>query len=180
MVCTYAGQIIMGGCLELHIAPWKRVAFTRVFALGPSLAVAASTYNNQKLVNNINEYLNVLQSVQLPFAMLPVLHFTASKKLLGGFRSGPCFMGLSVVLALLVISVNALLVVQFIQVWPIGGVIGVILYGILYTGVCIRMVWDDLCAIARLLTATSSAEGSATPIVKVHQSANNLDLGGGI
>ena len=30
MVCTYAGQIIMGGCLSLQIAPWKRVAFTRV------------------------------------------------------------------------------------------------------------------------------------------------------
>ena len=29
------------------------------------------------LYNSINEYLNVLQSVQLPFAMLPVLHFTA-------------------------------------------------------------------------------------------------------
>lgn len=34
MVCTYAGQIIMGGTLEVQLAPWVRVAITRVFALG--------------------------------------------------------------------------------------------------------------------------------------------------
>jgi len=43
MVCTYAGQIIMGGCLEIQLSPWVRVAITRVFALGPALAVAAAT-----------------------------------------------------------------------------------------------------------------------------------------
>lgn len=40
MVCTYAGQIIMGGLLAIELPPWKRVALTRVIAIGPSLAVA--------------------------------------------------------------------------------------------------------------------------------------------
>ena len=148
MVCTYAGQVIMGGMLQLQLAPWKRVAFTRVFALGPALAVAASTISHPALFNNINEYLNVLQvrarvatlpsstvlplpqssspallgtpqsstpafprqyvlqSVQLPFAMLPVLHFTASPKLLGRFRSSPSAMIISWSLALIVLGVN--------------------------------------------------------------------------
>jgi Mn2+/Fe2+ NRAMP family transporter len=87
MVCTYAGQIIMGGCLQIQLSPWVRVAITRVFALGPALAVAISTYGHQKLFNQINEYLNVLQSVQLPFAMLPVLHFAAQSSM-KQFRSG--------------------------------------------------------------------------------------------
>jgi natural resistance-associated macrophage protein 2 len=106
MVCTYAGQIIMGGCLSLKLAPWKRVAFTRVFALGPALIVALSTYSNPRVFNSFNEYLNVLQSVQLPFAMLPVLHFTASRRRLGRFVSSRKWMALSVCLALLVITIN--------------------------------------------------------------------------
>ena len=49
------------------------------------------------LYNSINEYLNVLQSVQLPFAMLPVLHFSLSASLLHRFVPSalllvPCFL----------------------------------------------------------------------------------------
>jgi len=151
MVCTYAGQIIMGGCLKLHIAPWKRVAFTRVFALAPALAVAASTVGNPSLFNNINEYLNILQSVQLPFAMLPVLHFTASKQIVGRFRSGTCAMAAAVVLALLVIAVNMVLVVEFLQVVSTPVVIIACAYALFYAFVCIRMVYDDLVLLARFL-----------------------------
>jgi natural resistance-associated macrophage protein len=143
MVCTYAGQIIMGGCLSLQIAPWKRVAFTRIFALGPALLVALSTYSNQRLFNSVNEYLNVLQSVQLPFAMLPVLHFTASRKRMGRFRSGRKWMGLSVSLALLVISINVTLVVQFVEDFSAPAAACVALYGCAYAFVCVSMVWDD-------------------------------------
>merc|ERR1711937_578025 len=78
MTATYAGQIIMGGCLEIVLAPWKRVAFTRCIALGPSVFIAwwSSTVNPQ-LYNTINELLNTLQSGQLPFAMLPLLHVSS-------------------------------------------------------------------------------------------------------
>ena len=51
----------------------------------------------------------MLQSVQLPFAMLPVLHFTASRRRLGRFVSGRKWMALSVCLALLVIAINVTL-----------------------------------------------------------------------
>jgi len=149
MVCTYAGQIIMGGCLEIQIAPWKRVAFTRVFALGPALAVAAGTVGNPVLFNNINEYLNILQSVQLPFAMLPVLHFTASKQILGRFRSGTFAMTTAVLLALLVIAVNIVLVVQFLQAVPVAVVVIACIYAIFYFFACIRMVYEDLLAVSR-------------------------------
>jgi hypothetical protein len=101
-VCTYAGQIIMGGCLQIKMAPWKRVAITRIFALGPALLVALTTVENSKLFNNINEYLNILQSVQLPFAMLPVLHFAGSTRLLGRFASGPVLYAVTLLLAGLV------------------------------------------------------------------------------
>ena len=120
-MCTYAGQIIMGGCLQIEMAPWKRVAITRVFALGPALLVALTTVENTKLFNNVNEYLNILQSVQLPFAMLPVLHFAGSKRLLGRFASGPILYAVTLLLAGLVMVINVVLIFQFLQEPPIEG-----------------------------------------------------------
>jgi len=148
MVCTYAGQIIMGGTLEVQLAPWVRVAITRVFALGPALIVAVSTSGNEKLFNNINEYLNILQSIQLPFAMLPVLHFSAQKHLLGRFRSGQVATAITSGLALGVIGVSVYLIVLFIQDPSLGfttpSIVCVCLYGLVYFGFCIRMMWDEV------------------------------------
>merc|ERR1711998_513918 len=106
---------------------------------------------NQKLFNMINEYLNVLQSVRLPFAMLPVLHFAAQNHLMGRFRSGTCLTIVSSLLAVSVLAVNVVLIIQFIQDPSMGltggWVIGISCYGVLYTGVCIRMVWSEIKAI---------------------------------
>ena len=156
MVCTYAGQIIMGGCLELKLSPWMRVALTRVFALGPALTIAAATYGNQKLFNTINEYLNVLQSVQLPFAMLPVLHFAAQNDLLGRFRSSGLLSIVSSCIAVGVMSVNVLLIYQFITdpdngIDKVGPIVAVLIYGVGYFYVCLCMVWDELVAILSFL-----------------------------
>ena len=62
MVCTYAGQVIMGGMVQIKLRPWKQIAMTKALALGPALAVEADC-GDQRLFNRINEYLNVLQSV---------------------------------------------------------------------------------------------------------------------
>jgi len=142
----------MGGCLEIKLSPWMRVAITRVFALGPALLVAVTTYGNQKLFNTINEYLNVLQSVQLPFAMLPVLHFAAQPDLLSRFRSGTFLTVVSSLVATGVMFVNVLLIVQFVtdpdKNFTAGSVTVVCLYGCFYFFVCFRMVKDELLAIA--------------------------------
>ena len=79
MVCTYSGQILMNGMLDLQLLPWKRVVLNRTMALAPALLVASSITTNPKLLTDVNEWLNILQSVQLPFAMLPTLHFAASR-----------------------------------------------------------------------------------------------------
>ncbi|KAL1495558.1 hypothetical protein AB1Y20_016921 [Prymnesium parvum] len=144
MVCTYSGQIIMGGTLEIQLQPWMRVAITRVFALGPALAIAASTTTNQDLFNEINEYLNVLQSIQLPFAMLPVLHFTSQFEILGRFRSGIVMTAFSTLLAVLVIGVSMFLVIQFIQDFSDGAIACVAVYGVFYLAVCLRMIWSEI------------------------------------
>jgi natural resistance-associated macrophage protein len=141
MTCTYAGQIIMGGCLQIELAPWKRVAFTRAIALGPSIAVAATTVGNNSVFNAINEYLNVLQSVQLPFAMLPLLYFTSRTGFMGRFKSRPCVLVINFCLAGVVLSVNGFVVVQFVEGYQFGGVIAVCCYATLYLFLCARMLF---------------------------------------
>ncbi|EOD15236.1 hypothetical protein EMIHUDRAFT_245923 [Emiliania huxleyi CCMP1516] len=135
MVCTYAGQIIMGGCLELSLAPWKRVALTRSLALGPALLVAAYTAPNPALFSNINEYLNV----QLPFAVLPALTFAASKPLMGPFRTRRALLAVSYAVATVIIAVNIYLVAQSVAHLSSLAALAAFAYSALYVAVCIRM-----------------------------------------
>ena len=145
MTCTYAGQMIMGGCVHLEMKAWKRVAVTRLFALAPALIVATATVSDQTLFININEYLNVLQSVQLPFAMLPVLYFIQSSALLGNWRSKGLPLILGTGLALLVMGVNVYLVFTFLAAEDVSStaIVFVCLYGIFYFFVCLAMVRID-------------------------------------
>ena len=167
MVCTYAGQIIMGGTLEIQLQPWMRVAITRVFALGPALTIAAATVGNQSLFNSINEYLNILQSIQLPFAMLPVLHFTAQQDLLGRFRSGRALTVISTCLAMLVIGVSVYLIYDFIKDFSVTAIALICCYGVFYFSVRLRMIWSEVLAIKSWLYAIicgTTARSSIQPL----------------
>ena len=124
-------------------------------ALVPAMAVALSaTFSGDyNLFNEINEFLNILQSIQLPFAMLPVLHFASSADLLGRFRSSTTMLVITRLLALLVMAINVLLIVQYLQdlnpAWWVTLLVGV--FGVFYFFICACLVWDDLKAGARLL-----------------------------
>jgi len=143
MTCTYAGQVIMGGCLQIRLAPWKRVAFTRAMALGPSILVAAATVGNDQLFNYINEYLNVLQSLQLPFAMLPVLYMTSQAGIMGRFKSSCTSMTINFCLAGVVLFTNVVLIIQFVEDWSAGAIAAVCVYGVLYAGLCVKMIFPS-------------------------------------
>lgn len=145
MVCTYAGQIIMGGLLAIELPPWKRVAITRLIALGPALGIALYATSAPGALNAVNECLNVMQSVLLPFAMLPVLHFAAAQRLMGRFRSPPLMMTLSTFLATVVLVTNGLLVDGVIAALGASPAVVVSVGAgvVLYAAVCLRMVWSD-------------------------------------
>ena len=72
MTGTYSGQFVMGGFLNLKITKWRRIAITRSAAIGPTLLVALAFRNQDTKLDSLNEWINVLQSVQLPFALIPV------------------------------------------------------------------------------------------------------------
>lgn len=75
MTGTYAGQFVMEGFLQLKIPKWQRVLVTRIIALGPALAVTVYMGGDVRATDRLSAWLNVLQSLQLPFAVIPLLTF---------------------------------------------------------------------------------------------------------
>lgn len=84
MTGTYTGQVVMEGFLDIKISSWIRVAITRCIAIIPSVLVAilATDY-----LDVLDEWLNVLQSIQLPFALIPLLVFACDSSLMGKFKN---------------------------------------------------------------------------------------------
>jgi len=108
MTGTYAGQFVMQGFLDIRWSKWKRVLLTRSIAMGPTIVVAIIATADLGAMNN---WLNVLQSLQLPFALLPVLHFTSSERVMGKFKNGRVLKIVVWMLAVVVMVINYYLVI---------------------------------------------------------------------
>jgi manganese transport protein len=84
---TLAGQIIMEGYLSLRINPWVRRLLTRLLAIIPALIVII-IYGEEK-VNSLLVLSQVILSLQLGFAIIPLIHFVSDKKTMGDFVISP-------------------------------------------------------------------------------------------
>ncbi|PRW44606.1 metal transporter Nramp3 [Chlorella sorokiniana] len=83
MTGTYAGQWVMGGFLDLKLSTGLRMLVTRGVAICPTLFVALSARSDSTRLDVLNQWINILQSVQLPFAVIPLLLFTSDKRVMG-------------------------------------------------------------------------------------------------
>lgn len=86
---TYAGQFIMGGFLNLRLKKWLRALITRSFAIVPTMIVALVFNRSEASLDVLNEWLNVLQSMQIPFALIPLLTLVSKEQVMGVFKVGP-------------------------------------------------------------------------------------------
>lgn len=132
---AYAGQYVLEGFFELRMPIWLRTLVTRSIALGPAIAVALLTANNEALNSSVNQSLNVLQSVVLPFALIPILHFASDPDFMGNFALKKRLQGVCWILAVLVVIVNFYLVFSLLigaawWIWVLA-VIFTIVYGVL-------------------------------------------------
>lgn len=82
MTGTYAGQFVMEGFLNFKLPVYKRVLLTRSIAIVPAFICA---FMSESSFTNMDTALNVLQSVQLPFALVPLLKFASCEKIMGDF-----------------------------------------------------------------------------------------------
>ncbi|XP_052204676.1 metal transporter Nramp3-like [Diospyros lotus] len=109
---TYAGQFIMGGFLDLRLKKWVRALITRSCAIIPAIVVAVA-FESEDTLDDLNEWLNVLQSVQIPFALIPLLYLVSKEEVMGVFKIGPVLKMVSWLVAALVMAINGYLLMEF-------------------------------------------------------------------
>ena len=107
---TLAGQIVMEGFVRLRMSPVARRLLTRAIAVVP--AVAVLMYAGESGVLQLLVLSQVVLSLQLPFAIVPLIRFTSAPHLMGSFVSPVWLKRLAWSAALLIIALNAWLVVQ--------------------------------------------------------------------
>jgi manganese transport protein len=115
---TLAGQIIMEGHINLRIEPWLRRLLTRLMAIVP--AVFTILYSGETGLGNLIILSQVVLSLQLGFAVIPLIHFTSDKKKMGNFAIGWKTKVFAWGSAVIIVGLNAQLVVQQIQDWTNG------------------------------------------------------------
>jgi manganese transport protein len=107
---TLAGQIIMEGYLNLRIQPWVRRIITRALAVVPSLL--AIYYMGESATGKLLILSQVILSMQLGFAIIPLIHFVSDKQKMGSFVIGKKIKFLAWISAGIIVSLNIKLVME--------------------------------------------------------------------
>jgi manganese transport protein len=112
---TLAGQIVMEGFLNLRLAPWLRRLITRLIAIIPAVIVTAmygESGTAQLLILS-----QVILSLQLSFAVIPLVKFTSDKAKMGEFVNRPWLKALAWTVAVIIAALNVYLLVQTFFGW---------------------------------------------------------------
>uniref|UniRef100_A0AAX7VUY0 Solute carrier family 11 member 2 n=1 Tax=Astatotilapia calliptera TaxID=8154 RepID=A0AAX7VUY0_ASTCA len=112
MTGTYSGQFVMEGFLNLRWSRFARVLLTRSIAITPTLLVAI--FQDVHHLTGMNDFLNVLQSLQLPFALIPILTFTSLKSIMNDFANGLGWKISGGILILGVCAINIYFVIVYV------------------------------------------------------------------
>jgi manganese transport protein len=107
---TLAGQVVMEGFVHLRISPLKRRLLTRALAIVP--AVAVLFHAGEDGVLQLLVLSQVVLSLQLPFAIVPLVRFTSAPRIMGQLVSPAWMRRLAWGAALLIITLNGWLVMQ--------------------------------------------------------------------
>lgn len=112
---TLAGQIIMEGYLNLRIQPWVRRIITRLIAIVP--AVIVILVYGESVTGKMLIFSQVILSLQLGFAIIPLIHFVSDKSKMKGFEISKTTQIASWIVASIIVSLNAKLVFDEIKGW---------------------------------------------------------------
>ncbi|HEY8934293.1 MAG TPA: Nramp family divalent metal transporter, partial [Cyclobacteriaceae bacterium] len=112
---TLAGQIVMEGYLNLRIAPWLRRLITRLIAIIPAYIVIL-LYGEEK-TGAMLVFSQVVLSLQLGFAVIPLIHFTSDHEKMGMFAIKPWVKIAAWIAAIIIVSLNIKLVYSEITGW---------------------------------------------------------------
>ena len=104
---TLAGQIVMEGFLNIRLKPWLRRLITRLIAVVPALIV--TIIYGEKGTGDLLILSQVILSLQLSFAVVPLVMFTSDKIKMGEFANSAFLRTISWVVAVIIISLNGYL-----------------------------------------------------------------------
>lgn len=112
---TLAGQIVMEGYLRLRLNPWVRRLITRLLAIVPAIIVIL--WLGDKEVDSMLVFSQVLLSMQLAFAVIPLIHFVSDRKRMGQFAIGPVTKTIAWLVAVVIVYLNLQLVYDAVVKW---------------------------------------------------------------
>jgi len=109
LTATMAGQIVMEGFLNLRLPPWLRRLFTRMIAVVPALIAIA--FFGEQSTGQLLVFSQVILSLQLSFAVIPLIMFTSDRRLMGEFVNPRWLKILASAVAVIIVGLNAWLLV---------------------------------------------------------------------
>jgi manganese transport protein len=112
---TLAGQIVMEGYLNLRIAAWLRRLITRLIAIIPAYIVII--FYGESETGALLVLSQVVLSLQLGFAIIPLIHFTSDKEKMGVFAIKPWLKISAWLIAGIIIALNVKLVINEVTSW---------------------------------------------------------------
>ena len=143
MTGTLAGQIVMEGFLHIRLRPWVRRLLTRSIAIIPAaitIGISGEHGTYELLILS-----QVILSLQLPFAIVPLIHFTSDRTRMGSFANRAWVQLLAWLAAGIIIALNVRLVTQQMKAWALaagewGWLVGLLL-GIVAGSLGLLLLW---------------------------------------
>ena len=112
---TMAGQIVMEGFLNFRVRAWLRRLITRALAIAPAALTIITV--GDKGTWKLLILSQVILSMQLPFAVIPLIHFTSDKRKMGTFATRTSVAALAWVTAAVIVALNVSLVYSTVREW---------------------------------------------------------------
>jgi manganese transport protein len=112
---TLAGQIVMEGFLQIRLRPWLRRLLTRMVAIVPALVTIV--FLGEGSTTNLLILSQVILSLQLSFAVIPLVMFTSDRHLMGEFVNPPWLKVLAYAVSTIIVGLNAWLLWETFIGW---------------------------------------------------------------
>ncbi|MEP7326609.1 MAG: Nramp family divalent metal transporter [Gemmatimonadota bacterium] len=112
---TLAGQIVMEGFLDIRLPPWLRRLITRLIAIIPAVIVTA--LYGERGIGALLILSQVILSLQLSFAVVPLVLFTGDRKKMGAFVNGPVLQSTAWLVTVIIVALNGWLLFLTFRAW---------------------------------------------------------------
>jgi manganese transport protein len=112
VTATLSGQIVMEGFLDIRLPGWARRLITRAIAIVPAAIV--TIWYGEKGTAQLLILSQVILSLQLPFAIVPLVMFTADRRKMGDLVAPRWLTAAATVITVIIIALNAKLIVDFV------------------------------------------------------------------